>query len=293
VDGGDNWKHLHPKLQRSDGQIFVIVRRAGSTKYTSAVEDPFFRASTKTNTGFYTADREVTALGCVEQYQFFLHTRDPPWFGSPWGDYITYLTSVVMQIYKKGDVLGAANALYITRSIPRWLSVYDYLWINSGTPAFLESRFIPGNSIVRTEINSTAQWEREVRAWFHKSFIYGKLQIRAIAVNDLPPSEEYTNMPMNISLCNRILATDSGYVNIFWFWFWLTISSLLFVNFISLFYTIECLRVRWIYMKNLLVKSYLRLKRRNRTGDVPLDLDDWSAYTHRDSTDDEDVDNVI
>jgi hypothetical protein len=145
-------------------------------------------------------------------------------------------------------------------------------------------RFIPGNSIVRTEINSTAQWEGEVRAWFYKSLIYGKLQIRAIAVNDLRPSEEYTNMPMNISLCKRILVTDSGYVNISWFWFWLTISSLLFVNFISLFYTIECLRVRWIYMKNLLVKSYLRLKKRNRSGDVPLDLDDWSAYPHRDST---------
>jgi uncharacterized membrane protein len=91
-------------------------------------------------------------------------------------------------------------------------------------------------------------------------------------VNDLPPSDEYKNITMNISLCNRILVPDSGFSNISWFWFWLTIALLLLVNVVSLLFTIEFLWNRSIKTKDLPLMRYRKIGRRNRNSDMSLVL---------------------
>jgi hypothetical protein len=61
-----------PQLNRTDADVSLVVL-LNRAMYTSAVKDPFFKATTHRSDAtatFFTADQDAGVIGCTEQYQF-------------------------------------------------------------------------------------------------------------------------------------------------------------------------------------------------------------------------------
>ena len=209
------WDMLHPSLRVKNGQVMVVVRRGGPTKYPTPIDDPFFSAHVPDGHGYFLSDQEATALGCVEQFQHFYTKKDGSVWLSPWDTRLRQYLSVVWKALIEEDFDSMVDGTLIMRVLPQVVSVQKYLRRLSKTPAFLESKYRP-DGIVPGKFDTKVQWIDDVEAWFIKAFYFGLREVQMVAVNDFDPSANLTHKDPYKSVCDRILIQDGNYTNIEW-----------------------------------------------------------------------------
>lgn len=77
INSPDGWTPI-VALNRTDADVSLFLLAPNSVLYVAPVADPFFAASLPiavpnldgTNTTFYTADQYVSAIACIDQYQY-------------------------------------------------------------------------------------------------------------------------------------------------------------------------------------------------------------------------------
>jgi hypothetical protein len=222
---------LRPALQLENALPFLVIYRAGTTKYLSPVEDPFFAAhyaGTNSNDIFY-ADHEATALGCSEQYQF---CRTDPSHCTTWAEdsraAYEFLDNPDPSIEPRDEV--EADIITLFRMFPSLFSVYEYAsWRVVGLPGTLLPLITPTNRF--GEYENTDRWVVEVETWFTKAILEALFITQYGARWPLDQDSQNYSMAFKrkSGLCGRILFRNSGYTNINWIGMWCTVATLVFI----------------------------------------------------------------
>jgi hypothetical protein len=230
--GGDNVNFdegLNPTLQRTDGQVFIVVFQAGRSYYTSdkPIDDPFYSAHNKDPySGAYIPDYEATALGCVEQFRLCMTGEDH--FCTNWG----YGVDILMPLVTSSN-LTLESKLDV-------VFVYLYLTTMASMKRLFSKRTDPGmllTSLIRQKdtvdyINLSEQWVEEVQAWFLTAFITARYNLMLIVTRD--DTKRAKNAPAAmVKICGLVLFQSNGYTNINFIGLLASISSLLLICAVS------------------------------------------------------------
>jgi len=234
---------LAESLRRDGGQPFLVVLRAGATRYPSEVDDPFFSAHNRLPNGLGSgqtsvyADYEATALGCVEQFQFCVPEMQFPSFCSQWGareqnfwetlqylgqDYLSQDLVPTLETWDDQSGATASEMLALFLYLPRSLAVFDYIGtriqIYDKVPLIEKTAFNP----IQRWVDTKEQWVLEAETWFMKAFLGAIFLVQDATFwnfKDFEPgfSEKYIR---EWSLCGRVLLRDGDYTNVNWIGFW-------------------------------------------------------------------------
>jgi hypothetical protein len=223
----------HPSLRTNDSLPFMLLYRAGSTFHTDPSDDPLFSAHNPCvdnvsglNHTVYCADREVTALGCSEKFQFCLESLGCTDWGQKSDRAYSLLNGSLAQ--SSEDIRGDILTLY--RMMPAMMSVHEYLGLRS---AFSRSMLplVTRDSDAFQTTNNSEPWVTEVENWFVKGTVdairFGRYGAR------FPLDTESENFDENFrrkySLCGRILFRHGSYTNLSWIGLWITIGTLVLI----------------------------------------------------------------
>jgi hypothetical protein len=231
--------NLHPDLRRDDGNVFVVMLRAGRSFYESdvPVDDPFYAAHGSSNSvsGLWTPDYEATALGCVEQYQYCLKQEQP--LCTNWGHTIDGVQDLFILLLNNGEGGAAWDLIRVHSRFVFKGSLFNYLHVRRGTQVLLTS--IYRLSEVVPYINPTEQWVSEVQAWFETAFLRARFTMLSV-VQRAGPRTKQPDLDEAVDptyLCDRILFLDDNYTNVDFLGLMATLSALLILCAIS--YTAE------------------------------------------------------
>jgi hypothetical protein len=216
---------LHPTLQRTDGQVFIVVLQAGRSLYTTdrPIDDPFYSAHNKDpGSGAYMPDYEATAVGCLEQFRLCVTGEDH--FCSNWG----YDVDTIMPV--------ATSSKLPIESRLEALFVYLYCTGMASMKRLFSIRTDPGmllTSLTRLQdtvdnINSSEQWIGEVHAWFLTAFITARYNFMHIVTRDDVKRAKDAPAPM-VKICGIVLFQSNGYTNINFIGLLVSVSSLLLI----------------------------------------------------------------
>lgn len=235
-------EYLLPMLRLHDALPFLAIYRAGATPYRFSMEDPYFAAHNAENglKNTYYADREATALGCSEQYQFcYGHSNNCTAWGVKSRPAYQFLENSDSSIEPHDEV--GADIITIFRMLPSLFSVHEYVsWRtfhdvdNFYGPSVGAVPLITPN--VATDIyGSTDRWVVEVETWFTKAILSAILDTRAGARWPLDRDSENFSMAFKHKhgLCGRILFRHPGYTNINWIGTCCTVAILFFICIVS------------------------------------------------------------
>jgi hypothetical protein len=223
LEGNEGLYHSDPESQhkdirRDDGMSFLAIYRPGARAYVTELNDPFFaahnNASSHRASSFY-ADREATALCCVEQFQYC--TRNGG-FCSACAKGTQELGKIAKHPSVVEDLPTFSELLVSFRMLPAYIGVYGYLttaieW-HSMVPL---SRSNPWIHMKSVSFNSSIDhWAAEVESWFNKASFHGLLQVRngmRISSKGWAKSADM-NYKREYALCGRILFPSDNHTNI-------------------------------------------------------------------------------
>ncbi|KAK5044871.1 hypothetical protein LTR84_010409 [Exophiala bonariae] len=229
--GGGVNEGLHPNLQRTDGEVFIIVLQPGRTYYGTDVpiDDPFYSAHNKArDTDSYIPDYEATALGCVEQFRLCVADKDN--FCTDWGHTI----DVILPITLNNSLnLNLESRLEITFT-------YVYLTTMASMGRLFSLRTDPAMLMTALTrrldtiefIDPTEQWIKEIHGWFMTAFIAARYNFMQIVTSDYEKRAKDAPAPM-VSICGIVLFQTNEYTNINFIGLLASISSLLLICVIS------------------------------------------------------------
>jgi len=238
VNISESWKRIHPALRGRDGTVFVVAYRAGLSYYDYPIDDPFFAAhdpfpNQKKDpvVTVYFPDYEITAMGCVEQYQFCVHQE--PAICTPWGGQQDNMIPLFKILIDLGDPDSAYDLTLFHLNLVDTATVQRYLLARRGTQSLLSSQY-RSNKLINC-VDAKEQWVAEVTAWFETAFLQARYGEFRLLQRDRPPRE----FPEEIislrkvfeEVCNRILFFDGKYTNI---------------NFVQLMIILSCLTLPWL-----------------------------------------------
>ncbi|KAL8819482.1 MAG: hypothetical protein Q9223_002094 [Gallowayella weberi] len=176
-----------PALNRSDGDVTLVLLAANSIVYENPVTDPFFAATTEyssvLNDGlertFYTPDSLVSGIACVDQHQFC----------NPANRKCTPLTGFIGLDTNSDPYwqIGLSRTQYITAKLIAFTSgrLTTYYSIASrGVNALRASETVVPNTFFQIGLPNT-QWMVEVSSWFAISM--AKLQLKTVQYATGPP----------------------------------------------------------------------------------------------------------
>ena len=204
---------LHPSLQRWGGMPFVAIHRAGSTIYHGEVDDPFFEAHTAVNesrnNAFY-PDREATALGCFEQFQWCA-----PDFCEPWGKLNGSFSTLERLLISENQTLSDGLSFY--KLSPYFSASYHFMmreWFQDKVGAPLQ----PKERLYKATLldDPLEQWIREVEFWFIRALLGGIFVVQNRARYRHDDIKNISKEVFESSLCDRVLFRHKDYTNINW-----------------------------------------------------------------------------
>jgi hypothetical protein len=219
-------RELRPQLRLPDAFPFLAVYRAGGREFAQPVDDPFFSAHNKDkerNNTWY-ADREATALGCAEQFQFRRREQQDC---TPWGS----RSSMVYRLLNISDTSRTPNddekseVIALFRMLPASFSVYDCLALHIGLPTAMTGAY----PLIATYSGNPSTWATQVETWFTKAMLDAILHMRYGVKGPLDrDSGQFSReWKKRSALCGRILFQHSAYTNINLVGALCTISALL------------------------------------------------------------------
>jgi hypothetical protein len=219
-------RELLPELRLPDALPFLAVYRAGAREFYEPVDDPFFSAHNEDkdrNVTWY-ADREATALGCAEQFQFCRRKQQDC---TPWGRG----SSMAYRLLNISDTSSTPNddekseAIALFRMLPASFSVYEYLAWHTGIRTAMSGAY----PVIARHSGGPYTWEMQVETWFTKAILGAILHMRFGAKGPLDQdSGQFSReWKKRSALCGRILFQHSAYTNINWVGALCTISALL------------------------------------------------------------------
>jgi len=209
---------IHRSLYVPDGISFVVGYRAGMKYYDSPIDDPIFSAhDVYSDTPSYLPDREITALGCIEQFQFCI--PQDLFRCTDWGGEDDNYETILLEIYRMNVGWSAwKDFIYFQLRYTIMSTVQSYLLARQTTQVLLSSRSRTGeagNTI--PNIVTKEQWIEELKAWFETSFLQARY-INFNLVSGNHPSSKLrhpsgaTDFPEDA--CKKILFLDGSYTNI-------------------------------------------------------------------------------
>jgi hypothetical protein len=218
----------HPSLRTNDSLPFMILYRAGSSYHRNPSDDPLFSAHNPcpaNEPGFnrtgYCADREVTALGCSEKFQYCLGSLACTDWGRQSSGAYSLLNGSLAQ--SNEDIRG--DILTIYRMMPAMTSVHEYLGLRS-TLVRSMIPLVTRDSDPIDPTDNSEPWVTEVETWFLKGAI-DAIQFARYGAR-FPLDKETENFDEDFrrkySLCGRILFRHGSYTNLSWIGVWITIS---------------------------------------------------------------------
>lgn len=185
-----------PELLASQADIFLMGLENRAV-YPNMVEDPWFEASIRSRSKFFTASKDLSFLGCIERYQFCTNSEAEcsPLTGfyslSPDPSQNFDLSATQRAVFRLLWKAVEGMSLYVTLMILNKdpLLANNYLWGGGG----FTSSPLPGN-----------HWQSEVRNIFNASLAL--LQQRVVEYAS-PPVVEFR--PGISSLKHVVRPTDS------------------------------------------------------------------------------------
>jgi hypothetical protein len=212
---GDQSETIHPSLRRDDGNVFIVMFRAGRSLYETStpIDDPFYAAHNKFDpiTTVYAPDYEATALGCVEQYRLCWNAGTS--FCTQWGMPINVVMGLMGLIYPNmtTDRELLLDLLFVYPYFTSMASVDKYLHQRTGTQMLISSLFRDGDVVL--DLKHKEQWVLEVQAWFITAFLNARYSLLQIVRRDGPKRTGNEPKPM-LKLCDSVLFQNNDYTNI-------------------------------------------------------------------------------
>jgi hypothetical protein len=246
-----DYQNLHQDLRRMDGDVFVVMFRAGRSYYTQPIDDPFYAAHeriiTSSGVGDYAPDYEATALGCVEQYQYCLDKKPRKMcthFNSS-NDMIN-AALFILALENTGDLKAVTDFKLSTYALTHVGSVRSYLTVQTGTKLLLTSIFRRGDHVAY--IDPLEQWVQEVQTWFETSFLRARFYwLQVVQPEGTPPQKPNISNPFDrVHLCDRILFFDDDYSNIDFIGLMATISTILILFILS--FMVKMIKIFKVFM---------------------------------------------
>jgi hypothetical protein len=230
----------HPSLRRQDGTTFIVGLRAGRSWYRYPIDDPLFSAHQTLRGNMHYPDYELTALGCVEQFQ--LCDEQLPSKCTPWESDLENAASYdAISVYTKNDESTFAMLLFYS-SLLNEASVRGYLSEERGASVMLSSYpLVQRYWTSDMHIDAKEQWILELKAWFEIAFIkakYLELNIRAHPETVTGILRGWIEECDLDRYCEQILFIDVNYTNIDFIQFLITTSCLIVLCLLSISKTI-------------------------------------------------------
>jgi hypothetical protein len=201
---------IHPSLRRDDGQVFIVMFRAGKSFYSKQMNDPFFAAHNNFSNGYYIPDYEATAIGCVEQFRLCFNGQEPICTG--WrGQHVSLdlFFSIIPNV--TSDLQLGLDLVFIYIFFTDFATVQQYLFLRSGVEALLSSSFRI-NNVVQV-FDQTHQWALEVETWFVTAFLNARYALLQIVRRQGP--DRAPDAPKSVfKLCGIILYQNNNYTNV-------------------------------------------------------------------------------
>ena len=234
---GSYKEKMHPSLRRQDGTTFIVGIRAGRSQYGYPIDDPLFSAHQTLRGNMHYPDYELTALGCVEQFQ--LCDEQIPSKCTPWESDLKYSASYPL---KYNESTFAMLLFYV--NLFSEASVRHYLSEDRGTAVMLSYPLTQrwNTSVTYHQyIDAKEQWILDLKAWFEIAFIkakYLELNIRAHPGAIIGKPEGWIGEGDLDRYCEQILFTDVNYTNVDFIQFLIITSCLIVLCLFSISKTI-------------------------------------------------------
>jgi hypothetical protein len=207
---------IHPSLRRDDGDVFIVMFRAGRSLYetTTPIDDPFYAAHNKFDPSgtIYIPDYEATALGCVEQYKLCWNAKISSC--TNWGISVDVSVKLMLSAYPNLTTdrellldLGFVYPFFTTMA-----SVDKYLHQRAGTQMLISSLFRDFDVVLDLH-DHKEQWILEVQAWFITAFVNARYSLLQTVRRDGPKRTGNETKPM-LKLCHSVLFQNNDYTNI-------------------------------------------------------------------------------
>jgi hypothetical protein len=229
----------HPSLRRQDGTTFIVGLRAGRSQYGYPIDDPLFSAHQAYRGDTYYPDYELTALGCVEQFQ--LCDEQIPSKCTPWESDLDNSTSYpAISVNTENDESTFAMLLFYITLVSE-ASVRHYLSEDRGTAVMLSYPLTQRWKTSVTYIDAKEQWILELKAWFETAFIkarYLEINIRGHPGAIIAKPEGWIGEGDLDRFCEQMLFTDVNYNNVDFIQFLIITSCLIVLCLLSISKTI-------------------------------------------------------
>ena len=222
------------------------------------MDDPFFSAHSETEPGAdfpggFIADREITALGCVEFFD------------------ICFLSNSTEYCYSREEVQQSLKDANSTRQIrerqeTEWVALlaqaspFLSLAYNLQLDPGLSYANYSGDSQDRPDqavIEDTGSWRRQVAGWFAQSLFRAQLGFKTAAEKFIRDETFGNDGKTRLGVdeyCNAILFYDMDYTDIDFIGFCTVLCTFIFIC--SLSPTIKLLDKIWTMTKNLFGKAW-------------------------------------
>jgi hypothetical protein len=216
---------IHPSLLRDDGEVFVVMFRAGRSLYSKPMDDPFFAAHNSDGSGSYIPDHEATALGCVEQFRLCL--KDESFVCTGWRGRLV-VTDLLFLAYPNvtKDTELLQDLLFVYIFFTDLATVQQYLFLRPGTQVLLSSFFRSGDQM--PVFHQKEQWTLELEAWFVTAFLNARYALLQIVRRNGSERAPNTPKPM-LKLCKTILYQNNDYTNLDLIGLLVSLSALLLI----------------------------------------------------------------
>jgi hypothetical protein len=228
--------YIHDDLRVDATMSFLVIYRASGALYFTKIDDPFYSAHTECHYAHlsgYCPDREATALGCLEQYQYCVEESK---FCTTWGFRQEQFSKVKQALEKENDAFSLMD-IWVFETARSALSVHNYLSVRQGEyrPLPLMRQGLMENTGDQKSMYEKEAWVAEVHTWFMKNILESIMTLQMGGRHEMRRSFEHhtsnhsgSNGPPGAehSSCDRILFRNSDYTNINWVGLWLTIALL-------------------------------------------------------------------
>jgi hypothetical protein len=237
---------------------FLVTFQAHGTRYSHSIDDPFFAAHSETEPdadfpGGFIADRETTALGCVEFFDICFLSNSTEYCYSPEEVQQSLKDANSTRQIREGQETEWVVAL-LAQASP-FLSLAYNLQLDPGLSYANYSGDRQDRPPDQAVVEDTGSWRRQVAGWFAQSLVRAQLGFKTAAekfiLDETFGNDGQTRLGVD-EYCNAILFYDMEYTNIDFIGFCTLLCTLIFIC--SLSPTIKRLDQMWTMTTNLFGK---------------------------------------
>ncbi|KAK6544740.1 hypothetical protein TWF694_001425 [Orbilia ellipsospora] len=251
---------LHPYLNVPNTTVFLVSFIAGSEQsYSLPLADPIFSSNVAALDGYH-PDFEVTALACIEGYQYCFDFKNDH-VCLPWGEWNRYLYFLFKYFSAVGPIEDMWEIALTAPKVAKLLSIYKHVQYNTLFTNYIKAFTLHGSRLGDPATSANRRlWADEVISWYLKAWFQAQYQIESVVsgantdffegplIRDGDPLFETQEEADRWSWCSRVLFENGEYTNINFVGFSISLMVMLFI------YLTSYANIGWRLIRHLLSK---------------------------------------